>query len=127
MLDIKFIREHKDFIKEAARKKKISFDVESLVEVDDKRKAIMASIETKKAEQNKYGLFIANPQHLGSNYQKEELMQKMTVLKNEIKAEEEELGEVMKAWHELMLQVPNIPDMSVPEGQSEDDNQELRT
>ncbi len=126
MLDIKFIREHKDFIKEAARKKRISFDVDALVELDDKRKTILASIETKKAEQNKYGLFIANPQHLGSNYQKEELMQKMTVLKNEIKIEEEEMGMVMKAWHELMLQVPNIPDMSVPEGESDADNQELR-
>ena len=127
MLDIKFIREHKDFIKEAARKKRISFDVDSLVEVDDKRKAILTSIEAKKAEQNKCSLFIANPQHLGSNYQKEELIQKMTVLKNEMKIEEEELNEVMKKWQELMLQVPNIPDMSVPEGNSEDDNQELRT
>lgn len=127
MLDIKFIREHKDFIKEAARKKRISFDVDALVDIDDKRKTILASIETKKAEQNKYGLFIANPQHLGSNYQKEELMQKMTVLKNEIKTEEEEMGSVMKTWHELMLQVPNIPDMSVPEGESDADNQELRT
>jgi seryl-tRNA synthetase len=127
MLDIKFIREHKDFIKEAARKKRISFDVEALVEVDEKRKTILASIENKKAEQNKYGLFIANPQHLGSNYQKEELMQKMTVLKNEIKAEEEEMVAVMKTWHELMLQVPNIPDMSVPEGESDADNVELRT
>ncbi len=127
MLDIKFIREHKDFIKEAARKKRISFDVDALVEIDERRKAILTSIEAKKAEQNKYSLFIANPQHLGSNYQKEELIQKMTVLKNEMKVEEEELGTVMKTWQELMLQVPNIPDMSVPEGNSEDDNQELRT
>ncbi|MBC7981885.1 serine--tRNA ligase, partial [Candidatus Parcubacteria bacterium] len=126
MLDIKFIREHKDFIKEAARKKRISFDVDSLVEVDDRRKAVLTSIEGKKAEQNKYSLFVANPQHLGSNYQKEELIQKMTVLKNEMKAEEEQLSEIMKIWQELMLQVPNIPDMSVPEGESENDNQEIR-
>jgi seryl-tRNA synthetase len=127
MLDIKFIREHKEFIKEASRKKKIPFDVDSLVEVDDKRKEILTSIEAKKAEQNKCSLFIANPQHLGSSYQKQELIEKMTALKIEMKKEEEELAEVMKTWHELMLQVPNIPDMSVPEGQSEDDNQELRT
>ena len=127
MLDIKFIREHKDFIKEAARKKRISFDVDSLVEVDDKRKTILASIEAKKAEQNKCSLFIANPQHLGSAYQKQELIEKMTILKNEMKVEEEQLGEVMKVWHDLMLQVPNIPDMSVPEGASENDNQEIRT
>lgn len=127
MLDIKFIREHKDFIKEAARKKRISFDVEALVDMDEKRKSILTSIENKKAEQNKCSLFIANPQHLGSSYQKQELIEKMTVLKTEMKKEEEELAEIMKIWHELMLQVPNIPDMSVPEGESENDNQELRT
>jgi len=44
MLDIKFIREHKEIIKEAARKKRISFDVESLVEADDKRKSILEDI-----------------------------------------------------------------------------------
>ena len=127
MLDIKFIRDHKDIIKEAARKKRISFDVEALIDIDDKRKTILNSIENKKAEQNKCSLFIANPQHLGSAYQKQELIEKMTVLKNEMKIEEEELGQIMKSWHELMLQVPNIPDMSVPEGESDADNQELRT
>ncbi len=127
MLDIKFIREHKDIIKEAARKKRISFDVEALVDIDDKRKSILTSIETKKAEQNKMSLFIANPQHLGSSYQKTEIIEKMKVLKEEMKKEEDELGEVMKTWQDLMLKVPNIPDMSVPEGESEDDNQELRT
>ncbi|MES2623115.1 MAG: serine--tRNA ligase [Patescibacteria group bacterium] len=126
MLDIKFIREHKDIIKEASRKKKIAFDVEALISVDDTRRTLLTSLENKKSEQNKMGLFIANPQHLGSNYQKEELMEKLKVLKEEMKKDEEELNTVMKTWQELMLGVPNIPDMSVPEGQSEDDNQELR-
>ncbi len=127
MLDIKFVREHKDLIKEAARKKCISFDVDSLIDFDDKRKNLLTSIEAKKAEQNKMSLFIANPEHLGSAYQKTELIEKMKVLKDEMKKEEDELSNIMKNWQELMLQVPNIPDMSVPEGKSEDDNQELRT
>lgn len=127
MLDIKFIREHKDIIKEAARKKRISFDVDALLVADDKRKALLTSIEAKKAEQNNMGLFIANPQHLGSSYQKTELIDKMKIVKEDLKKEEEELTVVMQEWQELMLGVPNIPDMSVPEGASEDDNQELRT
>lgn len=127
MLDIKFIREHKDIIKEAARKKRISFDVDALITADDKRKTLLTSIEAKKAEQNNMGLFIANPQHLGSSYQKTELIDKMKIVKEELKKEEDELGIVMQEWQELMLGVPNIPDMSVPEGASEDDNQELRT
>lgn len=127
MLDIKFIREHKDIIKEAARKKRISFDVEQLIVADDKRKALLTSIEAKKAEQNKMSLFIANPQHLGSSYQKSELIDQMKVVKEALKAEEVELEIVMQEWQTLMLAVPNIPDMSVPEGASEDDNQEAKT
>lgn len=127
MLDIKFIREHKDIIKEAARKKRIAFDVEQLIAADDKRKALLTSIEAKKAEQNKMSLFIANPQHLGSSYQKTELIDQMKVVKEALKAEEVELETVMQEWQTLMLAVPNIPDMSVPEGQSEDDNQEVKT
>lgn len=127
MLDIKFIREHKDIIKDASNKKKIPFDVDKLLSVDDERRALMTSIEAKKAEQNKMGLFIANPQHLGSAYQKTEVLEKMKVLKEEIKAEEEKLESVMKEWQELMLGVPNVPDMSVPVGESEDDNVEIRT
>src|SRR5688572_13572701 len=114
MLDIKFIREHKDIIKDAARKKRISFDVEQLLAVDDKRKTLLTSIEAKKAEQNKMSLFIANPQHLGSAYQKSELIDQMKVVKEALKLEETELETVMQEWQTLMLAVPNIPDMSVP-------------
>lgn len=51
----------------------------------------------------------------------------MKMLKDEIQKEEEELKEVMRAWQELMLQVPNIPDMSVPEGKDDSDNREIKT
>jgi len=127
MLDIKFIRDHKDIIKDAARKKMLSFDVDLLISKDDERRALQTLIDDKKSEQNKLGLFIANPSHLGSGYQKEEVLGKMKVLKDEIKLEEEKLITIMKEWQELMLSVPNIPDMSVPEGKSEDDNVEYKT
>ena len=48
-----------------------------------------------------------------------QLIAQMKVLKDDMQKEEDELKEVMKRWHELMLQVPNIPDMSVPDGESD--------
>ena len=51
----------------------------------------------------------------------------MKILKEDLQKEEEKLKEVMKNWHELMLRVPNIPDVSVPEGDTEADNKELKT
>jgi seryl-tRNA synthetase len=51
----------------------------------------------------------------------------MQGLKSELQKEEDNLKKVMVEWQTLMLQVPNIPDMSVPEGKSDADNQETRT
>ena len=47
MLDIKFIRENKDLVKEAARKKYIDVDIDELIEVDDKRRELLSRVEKK--------------------------------------------------------------------------------
>ena len=60
MLDIKFIRENKDLISEAARKKRLDFKVEHLLEVDDKRRGVMVTIEKKRSEQNSFNARISN-------------------------------------------------------------------
>jgi seryl-tRNA synthetase len=50
----------------------------------------------------------------------------MRTLKDVLKQKESELEEIMKKWRAMMLTVPNIPDMSVPEGASDEDNVEVR-
>ena len=53
MLDIRFIRENKDIVAGAAKKKRITFDVNALIAVDDKRRALMGFDEkNRRAEQN---------------------------------------------------------------------------
>ena len=52
MLDIKFIRENSDLIKLAAEKKRISFDVQELIDTDSKRLEILKQVEEMRAEQN---------------------------------------------------------------------------
>ena len=58
MLDIKFIRENAELVKMAAKKKKITVDVDRLLAVDDQRREIMTSLENRKAEQNRFSLDI---------------------------------------------------------------------
>ena len=53
MLDIKFIRQNPEALKEAARKKHVDFDVEHLLAVDSRRRELLESSESLKAEQNK--------------------------------------------------------------------------
>lgn len=123
MLDIKFIRENKDIVALAAKKKHIEFDVERLLEVDDKRKTLLAKIDEKRAEQNTANTSIVN----ATPEERQAILERMKTLKGELETEEEEFKEVMKEWQGLMLTVPNVPDVSAPEGESEADNVVVKT
>ncbi|HEY0908517.1 MAG TPA: serine--tRNA ligase [Candidatus Paceibacterota bacterium] len=120
MLDIKFIRDNKDLVKAGAVKKKVEIDIDQLLALDEKRRSVQTSIEAKRAEQNAVSEKIpkATPE------EKAALLDSMKKVKADLQAEEESLKEVMKNWQNLMLQVPNIPDMSVPDGASDADNKE---
>ena len=124
MLDIKFIRENKDIVAASAKKKRIEVDIERLIEIDDKRKSLQASIDEKRAAQNIASNAIASAK---SDTEKKEIISRMQTLKDTLKLEEESLQEILKEWRALMITVPNIPDISVPEGESDADNKEIRT
>jgi len=123
MLDIKFIRENKELIAEAARKKRVNFKVDELIAADDERKALLKIVEDKRAEQNKKGEQIANSR---DSSRRISLSEEMRALKAGLHEDEERLKPVMQKWQLLMLQVPNVPDISVPEGESDADNKEVR-
>lgn len=123
MLDIKFIRENKDLVVEAVRKKNLDFKVDELISVDDKRRAILVAVEEMRAKQNNANAEVASTT---DSEKRNALVAEMKILKEAMQAKEAELKEVMKEWQRLMVSVPNIPDMSVPEGQSDKDNKEVK-
>ena len=124
MLDIKFIRENKDLVKEAARKKHIAFDVEELLKVDLKRLEYLQKVEKMRAEQNAASNdFIKITDSIAKDVVKNE----MKTLKEKLGSAEEMLKKITAEWQMLMLHVPNIPDISVPEGDSDEDNVEIKT
>lgn len=122
MLDIKFIRENSDLIKEASRKKHVDFDVNKLLEADKERLSLMTEIEGMRAKQNQVSQEITKV----SDDARKGLIESMKTLKDEMQKKEDALAVVMKTWRELMLAVPNIPDMSVPEGADDAENKEVR-
>ena len=122
MLDIKFIRENSDLIRSAATKKQMSFNVDELLGADTQRLTLLRTVEELRAKQNAASDSISKVSAL----ERADLIESMKAVKEELKAKEEELEEVMKMWRILMLAVPNIPDMSVPEGTSDADNVEVR-
>lgn len=122
MLDIHFIRENADLIKAGAAKKRLTVDIDRLIKVDDERKALKQEIEAKRAEQNRRSSEIQRAQGV----EKEKLLEAMRQLKSGMAETEERLKPVMEEWQKLMLSVPNIPDISVPEGESDADNKEVK-
>lgn len=123
MLDIKFIRDNSDLVKDALRKKHLALDLDELLKVEQERVVLLGKVETARARQNAVSQNIPK----ASAGEKAKLIAEMTELKAGFKMEEDKLVEVMKRWQGLMLQVPNIPDISVPEGKDESENKPVHT
>jgi seryl-tRNA synthetase len=123
MLDIKFIRENKDIVAAGAKKKHMDVDLERLLTLDDQRRALQVKIDERRAEQNVASEQIAK----AAAQEREALIGRMQNVKDTLKLEEESMQDILKEWRALMLTIPNVPDISVPEGESDADNKEVRT
>jgi seryl-tRNA synthetase len=122
MLDIKFIRENKEVVQKGAEKKHVKVNIDELISTDDRRRELLTIIEKKRSEQNSISdkITSATPED------RQKMISDMKLVKESLQKDEESLKETMKLWQELMLRVPNIPDMSVPEGDTDKDNQEIK-
>ena len=121
MLDIKFIRENPEAIKEALQKRSVNFDVGYLLEVDEKRRAKIKEVEGMRARHNEMSEGIAKAQGDAKQSLIEESKQSKIKLGDaefEMKALEEEFGA-------LMYKIPNIPDPDVPMGKDDSKNKVL--
>jgi len=122
MLDIKFIRENKELVAKAVKSKRLELDLERLIEVDEKRRVLLGRVEEKRADQN-----VANNKIIkASSEERGAILEKMKALKIELERDEGDLKETMREWQALMLKVPNVPDQSVPEGDTDADNKEVK-
>lgn len=122
MLDIRFIRENADLVKLAAQKKRITVDVDRLVALDDERKRLRGELDARRAEQNHASRTIA----LAEGEEREKLLEAMRHVKEGMAEAETRLKAVMEEWQALMLAVPNLPDITVPDGESDADNVEAK-
>jgi len=123
MLDIKFIRENADLVKAGAKKKHLDVDIDGLLAIDDKRRALITEAEAMRAKQNETNDAVVK----AGAEEKQRLIGEMKTLKETLSVKEEELKGIEHEWQMLMVQVPNVPDLSVPDGDSDADNVETRT
>ncbi|MBU1292224.1 serine--tRNA ligase [Patescibacteria group bacterium] len=111
MLDIKYIRENPDKIKQGCQNKQVKCDIDRLLELDKQRRKIIQEAEGLKAEQNKLG---------------KDDQEKAKEIKNKIKELEPELKKVGEEFNSIMKLIPNMPLDDVIKGKSEEDNKIIR-
>ena len=127
MLDLSVVRKQKNEVIAALKKRGIDAGklVDNALLADEKRRELQSALDQKLALANSLAKEIGelykrgNPQK--ANHKKEESI----ALKAETKALQTQLSELETALHESLCIIPNIPNSLVPDGQSEDDNEEV--
>jgi len=121
MLDVKFIKDNPEKIKENIKNRGLAgpqFDVSDFLRVDEKKRSVMTEIEGLRALRNKLSDVAGKPSP--------EVIEEVKKTKEQIKLLEDDLGELDKKWQWHMDWFPNMLDATVPVGKDEADNVEVK-
>ncbi|WP_298949073.1 serine--tRNA ligase [uncultured Polaribacter sp.] len=128
MLQVQFIREHKETVLAGLAKRNFA-NAESIVEqvlsTDENRRATQVALDTVLAESNTLSKQIGGLFKSGEVQKANILKEKTSKLKDESKALTEKLTGLSEELQQLLYQIPNVPHASVKAGSSEDDNEEI--
>ncbi|MCK4465594.1 MAG: serine--tRNA ligase, partial [Bacteroidales bacterium] len=101
--------------------------IENILELDDKRRSTQKDLDDKQAEINTVSKEIGNLFKQGKTEDANMAKQKTTKLKESVKIISQKLKEIENSTHDLLIQVPNIPNELVPKGKAEKDNVLVRS
>ena len=124
MLDIKVIRQNPDLLVKALEKRHSKIDLTEFLELDRKRREIIAEAEQLKNKQNEASKLIPGYKKEGKDISS--LMAEMKSIADRVKDLDGKTREIDDAMEKIMLTIPNIPNELVPEGEDDRFNQELR-
>jgi seryl-tRNA synthetase len=124
MLDMTWVRDHLDEVETAMRHRGGAFDVAEVRRLDGERRTALREVETLKARRNTVSGDIARLKKEGRDAQA--LIDEMRGAGDRIKDLDVRVTAADDALQALLLNVPNMPDASVPVGSSGDDNVEVR-
>ena len=126
MLDIKVIKENPELVKAklATRQKDYSADIDTLLELDVKRRALISDTEAQKAKQNATSKLVPQLKKEGKDVAP--LFEEMKVISDAIKKDTEIISELDEQIQNILLSIPNIPSDATPVGKDDSDNVEIR-
>jgi seryl-tRNA synthetase len=126
MLDLRFVVDHLDEVRAALTRRSpgAADTLAPIAELSRKRKELIASVESKAAARNAANDAMAKADKKSAEFA--EKREELKRLSGEIKESEKALAEVEAEIQKLLAVVPNMPDASVPDGKSEEDNVVVR-
>ncbi|MDP2913068.1 MAG: serine--tRNA ligase [Candidatus Omnitrophota bacterium] len=114
MLDIKFIRDNKDIVKEAIKNRNLKLDIDEFLKLDEERRKLLIEVEALKAERNKANDEISAIMKAKKN--PKDIIDKMKVVSQKIANFDIKMEEIDQKITKFIYIIPNIPDKSVPIG-----------
>ncbi|GKX30297.1 serine--tRNA ligase [Vallitalea longa] len=124
MLDIKMLRNNFDEVKKALANRKEEFNLDLFKELDSKRRELLQEVEQLKNKQNVVSKQIPAMKKEGKDVK--EILIEMKELSTKIKEIDVEVKKVDSDLYNFMLTIPNIPNETVPQGDTDEDNVEIR-
>ena len=124
MLDIRLIRTQPEVVKAALARRKMDIDVDKLLELDSQKREILYQVEQIKAKQNEVSKKIPAMKKAGEDVTP--IFAEMKELSEKIKQDDEKVKELDVLIEEIMYSIPNIPNSEVPDGDTDEDNVEIR-
>jgi seryl-tRNA synthetase len=122
MLDIAFIRNNPEVVKEGVRKKRMKVDIDEILSIDTDIRFLKTEVETLRADRNRISKDVSR----SDGPQRDELISQIRFIKESLTDKEPKLKNLEERFEQLMLFVPNPPAPEVPEGDSDEDNVVLR-
>ncbi len=124
MLDPKLLRSQLPEVAAQLRRRGFELDLEAIERLEAARKEIQVRTEELQAERNRSSRSIGQAKASGQDIQP--LLEQVAGLGQQLDAAKQELDGVQQQLDDLLMGIPNIPHASVPEGQDETQNQEIR-
>ena len=124
MLDIRLIREETEKVKAALSRRKEEIDIDRVLALDETRRGLLFEAEQLKAKQNEVSKKIPMMKKAGEDTAP--VLAEMKELSDKIKDMDGKIRETEEALEKVMLTIPNIPNETVPDGTTDEDNVEVR-
>ncbi len=124
MLDIKLIRTETEKVKAALARRKENVDIDAVLELDNKRRELVFEAEQLKKQQNEVSKKI--PQLKKAGEDTTAIFAEMKEISDKVKELDAQTKEIEEKLSVLMYTIPNIPNDNVPDGDTDEDNVEIR-